>query len=125
MNDTEQQIALCEWIGFRWELLGQGKFGLRKHTTNPLLERPPITQWHEAWNTNLPDTNSLDVLHEMEKKLNPEQETLYVHLLAQAIMSEAYENDPRWLKSNLSSTDSTYRATASQRREALLRTLKL
>lgn len=73
---------------------------------------------------NLPDyLNDLNAMHEAEKVLNPEQEEDYVHSLGSLIMSRAYENDERWTKSNLSSFDSTYRATASQRAEAFLKTI--
>ena len=67
----------------------------------------------------------LNAMHEAEKLLTPDQEEIYVDQLSAAIMTDAYENEPRYLKSHLGSADSIYRATAAQRREAFLRTLGL
>lgn len=67
--------------------------------------------------------NDLNAIHEVEKKLNPIQEADYVDELAGMMMNTAYEGDPAYDASNLCSKDLNYRATASQRREALLRTI--
>lgn len=60
-------------------------------------------------------------MHEVEKNLNPDEEVLYVNRLSAEIMSAAYDDDPRYLNSDLSSTDSTYRCTARQRAESFLK----
>jgi hypothetical protein len=72
----------------------------------------------------LPDYyHDLNACHEAEKKLTPDQEEQYVERLGSMLMEGAYEGDLRWVNSHLSSGDSTYRATAPQRCEALLRTI--
>lgn len=68
-------------------------------------------------------TRDLNAMHEAEQVLTSQQEINYVCCLGGLIMSAACENDPRWINSELSSSDSTYRATARQRAEAFLRTI--
>lgn len=68
--------------------------------------------------------NDLNAMHEAEKFLTSEQEESYVHHLGSLIMSDVYEDsDIRYQNSNLSSFDSAYRATATQRAEAFLKTI--
>lgn len=74
--------------------------------------------WREGMIPDYP--TDLNAMHEAERILTPEQEENYVALLGQLIMSKAYDGDERWVKSHLSSGDSTYRATAAQRCEAFL-----
>ena len=93
MTETEQQIALCEWMEWRKGIPQEDDY-----------------EWMHAdgCGTNyLPDTNSLDVLHEMEKKLTQVQYNEFRLLLEFRHGHEAIS------------------ASASQRREALLRALKL
>lgn len=120
MTSTEIRIALAEWDGWEYHEPTSETGDIEVYCKGSLGVRP----------RELPDyPNDLNAVHELEKKLNPQQESIYVERLSALIMSEAYrmEDDAnnRWLKSELSSTDSTYRATASQRCEALLRTLNL
>jgi len=94
MTEQEQQIALCEWAD--------------KHGLNTsFMDHDGCEQ------VGLLDTDSLDVLHEMEKKLTDEQKGLYATWLAhRGGVTYVYNFD-------------TIHATVAQRREALLRTLNL
>ena len=98
MNAQAQQIALCEWMGWKRTKLD------------------PDYDWHNpdgGYANNLPNTNSLDVLHEMEKKLTEKQLEDYKYQLQKVCEPEGYT-----YKSAICSS-------APQRREALLRTLNL
>ena len=96
MSPTEQQIALCEWMG--WEY----------HKPTP-EELESGSYYHYE-----PNTSSLDVLHEMEKKLTDEQCRTY-HEFIKGHHLIATHPAAEWV----------FHASASQRREALLRTLNL
>lgn len=105
MKEQEQRIALCEWMG--WSGI----------VNNPC--RDPHVQGFAPHSkhlglTSLPDTNSLDVLHEMEKKLTVDQASDYYWSLQGTVNLIGIPCEA-WV----------YHATASQRREALLRTLGL
>lgn len=114
MNEQAQQIALCEWMGWK-----------RLESNNPKVtywnspEEHRFTQY-EGFSV-LPNTNSLDVLHEMEKKLTTnELKDLFVrYLLVLLDVPLPSEGNPLlvWYK--------VVNASAPQRREALLRTLNL
>jgi hypothetical protein len=65
----------------------------------------------------------LNAVHEAEKVLTPKQEGLYVRLLSEKIMEEAYEDEERYQKSHLSSADQIYRCSSKQRLESLVRAL--
>jgi hypothetical protein len=69
--------------------------------------------------------NDLNAMHEAEKVLTPEKEERYVGMLQNVMGIEVFEEGSRWESSHLSSSDSVYRATASQRAEAFLKTLGL
>jgi hypothetical protein len=122
MTPEKQRVAIAKFCGWKYcdAFLGQDKMsGGRSKGWKP-------GQIHEGFVSILPDyLHDLNAMHEAEKFLTPTQEEHYVERLSGALMSAAYENDDdeRWLKSNLSSTDSTYRATAPQRAEALLHTI--
>lgn len=100
MNEQEQNIALCEWAGWReieLDIKYNRLVGFNQDSTVKSC---------------IPDTNSLDVLHEMEKKLR----------------NGGHFGDPMWFNSYLDSLkeehgDYAIVATAPQRREALLRTI--
>ncbi len=108
MTETEQQIALCEWMGWtdcRPSSEPGITWGVKPGETVVLANGKLMADF-------LPNTNSLDVLHEMEKKLTQEQATSY-HFNLVLICDDDKSFIP------------TYLATAPQRREALLRTLGL
>lgn len=110
MKDIDQHIALCEWAGWKrspemdYQGRAYGGYCTIETYTNGLDVRKFI---------DLPDTNSLDVLHEMEKRLTNAQQTLYMDNL----LNE---------KSELSEMlrELTF-AAAVKRRIALLKTLNL
>jgi hypothetical protein len=115
MTDQDQQIALCEWVG--WTRIHKDAFtkhGLEPMWTNPACTaEDPFKRLRESvYERGLPDTSPLDVLHEMEKKLTREQANVY----------------NRWLVAKLDFTDLqlnyfAWHATAAQRREALLKAI--
>jgi len=92
MTPEKQQIALCEWMGWKKNHLG--------------LWQSPVSNI-TLCTPELPDTSSLDVLHEMEKKLDGKYLNIYLDNLCAGMKY-------RWQE---------VFATASQRREALLRTI--
>ncbi len=107
MTDIEINTAIAETCGQKYH-----------RPTEAELKTGSYYQHEPDYCTNL------NLMHEAEKILTPEQEEIYVDRLAAAIMSDAYEDDPRYNKSSLSSSDSTYRCSAKQRAEAFLRTVK-
>ena len=136
MTNEEQNIAVAEWMGRKWW----------KHTKSNtfIFAAPDRTkesldddkmQWGQCDRPNpIPNHiilfgivhdygNDLNAMHEVEKKLNPIQEADYVEELAGMMMNTAYEGDPAYDASNLCSRDLNYKATAAQRREALLRAI--
>lgn len=124
MTQEEINKAIAEWMG--WSNI---EVANSMNINSPLKGYPPTGQIiGNKKKKIIPNFyNDLNAVHEAEKRLTPEQEEQYVSWLGALIMAEAYEDttSARWSKSNLSSTDSTYRATAPQRCEALLRTLDL
>lgn len=111
MKPEEQRIAIAEACGWKWG----GANGC-------YLKGDEIARRWEL----LPDyLNDLNDMHEAERILTPKQEVLYVERLSAQIMTTAYEGDIRYLKSDLCSTELTYRATAAQRAKAFLQTLNL
>lgn len=112
MTEQEQRIALCEWAGWKPEVrraeIPEADF-VHEETFWTKGEATCRGPW-------LPDTNSLDVLHEFEKRLNEKQEVFYLMRLMD-VMKE--DHTIGW------KIERTYHATAAQRREALLRTLGL
>lgn len=84
-------------------------------------------QFHESCDDQSelpPFTYCLNACALMEESLTAEEEEEYVERLSAEIMSGAYDDAmlDRWHKSNLASSDSTYRATPRQRVEAFLKT---
>ena len=104
MTDTEINIAIAECCGWRGP-------SAPYHLVDAQMAQP------------LDYVNDLNAMHEAEKSLTTQQEQGYVERLGATLMNAAYDNDPRWLDSELSSHDSVYRATARQRAEAFLRTV--
>jgi len=97
MKEQDQRIVLCEWMGWKYH--------------KPTPEEIATGSYYQYE----PNTNSLDVLHEMEKKLTDEQHKEFRRIL-------------RYLVTDVPHTDAeraAYSASAPQRREALLRTLNL
>ena len=117
MTPEAQRIALCEWAG--WTDIKEDKFGLlgwheRIDGRNALWMRDSGLYLYR-----LPDTDSLDVLHEMESLLvqgdyNFQKRDKYAAELRMIIGPHG----------NMRSFDYAH-AGAAQRREALLRTLGL
>ncbi len=102
MTEQNQRIALCEWMG--WEdiiMYPNGQI------------RGILAGVNEEESMLLPNTSSLDVLHEMEKKLTPSQQVGYIQLLHKNSIQQNH-----WLK-DFDCVVSEPR----QRREALLRTI--
>ena len=116
----QMRVDVARWMGWEFHLSMDDSNGV----AYPEFYENEVTGVVVWDSKDLPDyAHDLNAVAECEAKLNAEQEVLYVDILAEQIMSTAYEDDPRYLKSNLSSRDSTYRATALQRLEALHRTL--
>jgi hypothetical protein len=77
-------------------------------------------------NAKVPDyLADLNAMHEAEKVLTADQQVEYVERLECAIRSNAYECVDYWAQSNLCARDLNFRATATQRAEAFLRTSNL
>lgn len=106
MTEHDQQIALCEWMGWKpstagWTYQHEG-------------------QWFPVLNS---DTNDLNVLHEMEKRLDDDNHEFNQrwhfgkHLRAIVHPQFVMSDEATWWHSS--------HATAFQRREALLRALGL
>lgn len=112
MTEQQQKIALCEWWKpERYNLeLDQKKF--------QTVDMAYLLHW---W----PDTNSLDVLHEMEKRLTDSHKTQYAHNLARLILVDDEVDYPEGQAPDLVEDFCVLHATAAQRREALLKTLGL
>jgi hypothetical protein len=106
MTPEEQQIALCEWF----------KPGCTRRLT--IFGEDKQTEYLG----DLPNTNSLDVLAEMERKLTDDQARQYQEKLIKIVVTlgklfnagKAYPIDGYVIH-----------ASAPQRREALLKTLGL
>ena len=106
MTETKQRIALAEWMGWKWFQKG-----------NP--EHDVYWLSPDGKYDNLPDTNSLDVLHEIEMKLGPSAQYVseLVKLCCRVYPSEPLTDYHYWF--------AVVTANATQRLEALLRTLGL
>lgn len=124
MTEQDQQTAIQIATSLGWKKLMYLQLGLSTSDEEGIYGWCPGDE-EGTYASLCPDwLNDLNATHELEKTLTPEQEHLYVDRLAAALMSAAYEDDPRWLKSELSSYDSTYRATARQRCTAYLEVVK-
>lgn len=99
MTKQDQRIALCEWAGWKRVEVSSG------------LAWGSDADKNKCWIYvhQLPDTNSLDVLHEMEKRI---------------LGNDSLFNGDESVSEHYFNSISKH-ATASQRREALLRTLGL
>lgn len=94
MKELDQQIALCEWTGWT-----------------------SIENFSDQGMAYYCNTSSLDVLHEMEKRLDYEDWGFFIQFLGEVVQRNQHL---KWI------TPYNYvSANASQRREALLRTLGL
>lgn len=116
MTEQEQRIALAEWMGWRLDAASPttGRHGTIRFTTlvhSPTGGKEVFDSIAEAIEA-LPDTNSLDVLHEIEMKLNCEQRNSYIHRLWELL-------GPNWSYCEVALMNS------AQRREALCRALGL
>jgi hypothetical protein len=119
MSEDEQRIALCEWMGWR-----------------RLDAMARTVQWCGRWepgnpnpvetSTQLPNTNSLDVLHGFELKLTREQQEEYANQLYLLLPEdENHGNMGDGVDIMTASQFQMLHAKAEFRREALLRTLNL
>lgn len=97
MKEEDQQAALIEWAGWKYIEGCDHPYGW----DNAELGKAAI---------NLPNTCSLDVLHEMEKKLPAQNHFAYIANLTSVVAREE-------------GFQPLCMSTAAQRREALLRTI--
>ncbi len=107
MNEQAQRVALCEWAG--WTAIEFAD--LPKFLTG-------ICPQHQKRQT-LPDTSSLDVLHEMRQRLTYEQRKAYTKLrwkISRQTSSHVVTDNDMWKFANFD---------AAQERECLLKTLNL
>jgi len=122
MTETEQQIALCEWMGWT-KIISVETW----HKQNPDFASDFFKGFYVGIAPNgsknrflsIPDTSSLDVLHEMEKRLNKNQQLAYIANLWEIKKGklEIPEVQEVWWALTT--------ATAAQRAEAFLKTLNL
>lgn len=110
MTETDQEIALCEWAG--WKRAAEYDWGNLAHWRNGTRV---VTRG------DLPDTNRLDVLHEVTMKAVEQGgwdfQQKFNHFLTEVAMRRregSNVNQKLFWMSN---------ATAAQRREALLRVI--
>ncbi len=117
VTEQEQQIALCEWAGWKRNVIYDTK---SRELISWLDPSGKLVFGH------LPDTNSLDVLHEMEKKLTLEQnETWLIELYVICELGGfPILNCPNCHLTRQGACI-LIKSTASDRREALLKTLGL
>lgn len=135
MTEQEINIAIAEFCGGIWLYNPDAE---NPHRFLFMPENQIISHMHlfrECKNMDIPIAfdmmqgipnyyKDLNAVHESEKKLSPEQEEEYVEILSSLMSAATYgQDDQRWERSNLSSSDSTYRATAPQRCDALLRAI--
>lgn len=120
MKEQDQHIALCEWAG--WKSLGIN--AERVEYWMPPEFSPAIGKlsWEEICKQRrfLPNTNSLDVLHEMILKLEDIQLITFLNLLASATGGEPIDG-----KFGSHRIGLMFKAKADQWRECLLKTLNL
>jgi hypothetical protein len=119
MTPEEQQIALCEWMG--WTGITNYPNGV--YNKEPMGFCPYHPEFDDGQWMVLPNTNSLDVLAEMEKKLSGDSQSYYCEELIKACLGEdrGYGPDGEIEGDNFL----VFTASAPQRREALLKTLGL
>ena len=106
MTPEQQRIAIAEWMGWQysWTLLSGTKLYSR--------DQQELAEYH------LPDyVNDLNAIHEAEKRI-PEDQTMIYGLHINEIMLKDFESGN---KKEHAICD--WYATASQRAEALLRTI--
>ena len=118
MKESEQRIALCEWAGWKWTD-GSGDYTIG--WLHPLGGSQPGESFNgkrtkEECAHLLPDTNSLDVLHEMVKRANFDDDTFLENLATIVSGKKCY-------KVSEANPWNFIEATAPQWREALLRTI--
>lgn len=148
MTEQEQQIALSEWMGWKIEYDDTSPRTLWVKSPTPGLNYAAYDLQQAC--SRLPNTNSLDVLHEMELKLvdthggssraSDHEPVRHAHELSkvvgielrkETVVSDLKQPDGSPLLLNTYVPASPFelvklvRATAAQRREALLRTLGL
>jgi len=116
MTKDEIRIKVAEACG--WSHLTQFTNRITDPQGNAIFFNP-MEKSRSDFIPNYP--SDLNACAEFEKTLNADDEENYVEELKGLIMEGAYENEPRYLKSHLSSSDSTYRATAEQRCLAFLK----
>ena len=107
MTQDEQRIAIAEWCGWTLEDTGNGKCWHKDGIQAE--EAPPVYQ------------QDLNACHEAEKNLSPEQTSRYENLLALQVFKE--DKDEYWVNGIKHINAYCFHATASQRCEALCRTL--
>lgn len=120
MTSTEIRIALAEFDG--WKRVAPYKCG-NTRVDWPVFEKGGMRA--SIVSNTLPNyPNDLNAVHELEKKLNEVQKTVYGETLVKVeIVDWGYY--PGEAEINWNSICDLLSATASQRCEALLRTLNL
>lgn len=113
MTEQEQQIALCEWMGYRYQEGEEPVYGGSYKARGWFTPEGSSMKFVKE----LPNTNSLDVLHGMEMKLDEDQKFNYARIL--------FHFRHGFTSNIVGLSEMPIMATASQRREALLRTLGL
>lgn len=112
MTPEEQRIALAEWDGWKYSPSANSSI---KHEAVMAWYRPGSSPWHLE---QLPDyLNDLNAVHLLEKKLPDKHKRSYAFILAQVLdTTPTVDLDDQFLNIH---------ATATQRCEALLKTLNL
>lgn len=115
MKDIDQQIALSGWAG--WKIVEDSR-GWNYGVYSPTGKNLRNANLKEELVSELPDTNSLDVLHEFEMKLTRKQQIEYLQALSLST-GAAVHSDPFGYETKMIFAD------AAQRRMALLKALNL
>ncbi len=114
MTPLEQQIALCQWAGWK--------------PPEDCTKTPPH-KWSSPEDgccyNELPNTNSLDVLHEMFSKFRLSASLAELASYRDYLMRVVGLNPLYWDWQTAVEFERLTNATAAQRREALLRCLGL
>lgn len=108
MTDQELQLLLVNKLSEKL-ILKQKQILWKSFLNNSEMEKlckVKSTEW-------------LEIVRSVENNLTPEQEVLCVECLAALIMDDAYEDCPRYNKSELCARDQIYRSSWQQRATAL------
>jgi len=119
MTEQEQQIAIAESCGWKDCHRALGGFDAGDGVTERyVIGIPPNCSFYKVLPVYLKDLNAC---HEFEKTLSDEQKLKYYHYICVAVRRENGQSDHESIYAPLHTTH----ATAAQRSEAYLKTLKL